>query len=133
VRYLIDSNIVFPHLADDSATNALLDQLAGDGFAMSAITQMEVWQGIMPPASHNDRADQSRCCSPTGSTARLSAQPSVGVISIRITIMMTMTHYRQQSTPIIPVVQRYDEKPSRHISAIPAVQIIDTACRTLLL
>jgi predicted nucleic acid-binding protein len=46
VRYLLDTNIVIPHLADDPATTALVATLAREGVAVSAVTFMEAWQGI---------------------------------------------------------------------------------------
>jgi len=45
MRYLLDSDIVIYHLNGVVQAINLLDQLAGDGMAMSAVTYMEVLQG----------------------------------------------------------------------------------------
>ena len=46
MRYLLDTNIIIPHLAEDPATMALITILARDGIAVSTVTLMEAWQGI---------------------------------------------------------------------------------------
>jgi tRNA(fMet)-specific endonuclease VapC len=46
VRYLLDTNIVIPHLADDPAMTALVATLAHEGVAASTVTLTEAWQGI---------------------------------------------------------------------------------------
>lgn len=45
MAYLIDSDVVIDHLADDPAALWLLDRLAPDGLTISMITYMEVYQG----------------------------------------------------------------------------------------
>ena len=45
--YLIDSNWVIQHLANVPEAVQLLDQLAADGFAVSIITYMEAFQGVL--------------------------------------------------------------------------------------
>jgi tRNA(fMet)-specific endonuclease VapC len=45
--YLIDSHVVIDHLADVPETSQLLSRLAADGIAMSIITYMEAFQGIV--------------------------------------------------------------------------------------
>lgn len=45
MRYLLDSDVVIYHLNGVVQAINLLDQLAGDGMAMSAVTYMEVLQG----------------------------------------------------------------------------------------
>jgi len=45
--YLIDSDVVIDHLADVAAATKLLDQLASDGIAVSIITYMEAYQGVL--------------------------------------------------------------------------------------
>jgi predicted nucleic acid-binding protein len=47
VAYLLDSNLVIPYLADDSATVPLIERLALEGIAISIITYMEVYQGTL--------------------------------------------------------------------------------------
>lgn len=45
--YLIDSDVVIDHLADVAAATTLLEQLAADGIAVSIITYMEAYQGVL--------------------------------------------------------------------------------------
>jgi tRNA(fMet)-specific endonuclease VapC len=47
MRYLIDTNIIIPYLADDAATIALMRQLAIDGLAVSVISYLEAYQGVI--------------------------------------------------------------------------------------
>ena len=44
--YLIDSDWVIDHLDDDPDAIALLEELAGEGIAISIVTYMEVLQGV---------------------------------------------------------------------------------------
>jgi tRNA(fMet)-specific endonuclease VapC len=45
--YLIDTDLVIDHLANISQANQLLNQLAPDGIAISIITYMEAYQGVI--------------------------------------------------------------------------------------
>jgi tRNA(fMet)-specific endonuclease VapC len=45
--YLIDSDVVIDHLADVAAATQLLEQLATDGIAVSIITYMKAYQGVL--------------------------------------------------------------------------------------
>lgn len=47
MAYLIDSDVVIDHLADDPWALQLLDELAPAGLSISMITYMEVSQGIL--------------------------------------------------------------------------------------
>lgn len=47
MRYLIDSNWVIDNLLSVQEAVDLLDQLAGDGFAVSIFTYMEAYQGTL--------------------------------------------------------------------------------------
>jgi predicted nucleic acid-binding protein len=47
MAYLIDSDLVIDHLAEDPAARQLLDRLAPDGLTISMITYLEVYQGIL--------------------------------------------------------------------------------------
>jgi tRNA(fMet)-specific endonuclease VapC len=44
---MIDSDVVIDHLADIPSTTTLLKQLATDGIAVSIITYMEAYQGVL--------------------------------------------------------------------------------------
>lgn len=49
MRYLLDTNVIIRYLNGDSDTIQLLVTLAGlssDPFAVSTVTQMEVWEGV---------------------------------------------------------------------------------------
>jgi predicted nucleic acid-binding protein len=45
--YLIDSDLAIDHLANDPAATLLLQQLASQGLAISAITYMEIYEGVL--------------------------------------------------------------------------------------
>jgi len=45
--YLIDTDLVIDHLATTAQTNHLLEKLAPQGIAISIITYMEVYQGVV--------------------------------------------------------------------------------------
>ncbi len=45
--YLIDSDVVIDHLADNTAATTLLEELALEGIAVSIITYMETYQGVL--------------------------------------------------------------------------------------
>jgi predicted nucleic acid-binding protein len=45
--YLIDSNLVIDHLADVPEASQLLEDLAEEGIAISIITYMEAFQGVV--------------------------------------------------------------------------------------
>jgi predicted nucleic acid-binding protein len=47
MAYLIDSDVVIDHLADDPAARRLLDRLAPEGLTISMITYLEVYQGTL--------------------------------------------------------------------------------------
>ena len=53
--YLIDSDVVIDHLAAVPAATQLLEQLATDGIAVSIITYMEAYQGVLR-SPHQTRA-----------------------------------------------------------------------------
>src|SRR6266851_5012510 len=53
--YLIDSDVVIDHLADVAAATTLLEQLASEGIAVSIITYMEAYQGVLR-SPHQTRA-----------------------------------------------------------------------------
>lgn len=46
MMYLIDTDWVIDHLSDVEEAVQLLDELSEDGIAISAITYIEVYQGI---------------------------------------------------------------------------------------
>ncbi len=45
--YLIDTDLVIDHLANITQANQLLDKLAPEGIAISIITYMEAYQGVV--------------------------------------------------------------------------------------
>src|SRR6266699_5263128 len=45
--YLIDTDLAIDHLANITEANQLLDKLAPEGIAMSIITYMEAYQGVI--------------------------------------------------------------------------------------
>ena len=45
--YLIDTDLVIDHLANITETNHLLEKLASEGIAISIITYMEAYQGVV--------------------------------------------------------------------------------------
>jgi tRNA(fMet)-specific endonuclease VapC len=45
--YLIDSDVIIDHLADVPAATKLLSQFAEEGIAVSIITYMEAYQGVL--------------------------------------------------------------------------------------
>src|SRR5260370_990378 len=45
--YLVDSDIVIDHLANSKEATALLEKLASEGIAISIITYMETYQGVL--------------------------------------------------------------------------------------
>jgi tRNA(fMet)-specific endonuclease VapC len=47
MAYLLDSDVVIDHLADDVAAQRLFARLAPDGLTISVITYMEVYQGVL--------------------------------------------------------------------------------------
>lgn len=53
--YLIDSDVVIDHLADVPTATTLLEQLASDGIAVSILTYMESYQGVLR-SPHQTRA-----------------------------------------------------------------------------
>ena len=60
MAYLIDSDLVIDHLADDPAARRLLDRLAPDGLTISMITYLEVYQGTLvspDPDQAQDKLD----------------------------------------------------------------------------
>ncbi len=49
--YLIDTDLVIDHLANITEANQLLDTLAPEGIAISIITYMEAYQGVVRSAN----------------------------------------------------------------------------------
>ena len=49
--YLIDTNLVIDYLANITEANQLLDTLAPEGIAISIITYMEAYQGVVRSAN----------------------------------------------------------------------------------
>jgi tRNA(fMet)-specific endonuclease VapC len=45
--YLVDTDVVIDHLANSTEANQLLDRLATQGIAISIITYMEAYQGVV--------------------------------------------------------------------------------------
>lgn len=50
MRYLIDTNILIPYFADDRAAIVLLRQLAPAGIAVSILSYLEAYQGVIESA-----------------------------------------------------------------------------------
>ncbi len=57
MTYLLDSNLVIGHFNNDPSAVHLLDQLAPDGIAISVITYMEAYQGVLRSDDY-DEAEQ---------------------------------------------------------------------------
>ena len=55
--YLVDSDIVIDHLAHVEEATALLEKLAPEGIAISIITYMETYQGVLR-SPHTELAHQ---------------------------------------------------------------------------
>lgn len=47
MAYLIDTDIVIDHLAERLEITSLIERLAADGIAISIITYMETYQGVL--------------------------------------------------------------------------------------
>lgn len=47
MRYLLDTNIIIPYLKDDRVTTALVDTLSADGIAVSILTYLEAFEGVI--------------------------------------------------------------------------------------
>jgi len=61
MRYLLDTNIIILFLKGDEATIELLSTLArqsSESFAVSTVTQMEVWEGIYQTPNPQAAAQQ---------------------------------------------------------------------------
>lgn len=58
MAYLIDSDWVIDHLAEVPEASKLLEHLAEDGIAISVITYMEVYQGILRSPAPEGAATQ---------------------------------------------------------------------------
>jgi predicted nucleic acid-binding protein len=58
MAHLLDTDIIIVRLAGDAATIQLLAQLAPAGLAISIITYMETWQGLL--RGHDPRAAQTQ-------------------------------------------------------------------------
>src|SRR2546430_190982 len=56
--YLVDTDIVIDHLADVPQASQLLDRLAPEGIAISMITYMEVYQGVV--RSHHPKEARTK-------------------------------------------------------------------------
>ncbi len=56
--YLIDSDWVIDFLAQESKALQLIEQLAQEGIAISIVTYMEVYQGVL--RSHDSRTASAR-------------------------------------------------------------------------
>ena len=50
MAYLLDSHVLIPYLANDSATMSLVELLAPQGLAISIVTNKEVYQGTLRTA-----------------------------------------------------------------------------------
>src|SRR5258708_7501730 len=56
--YLIDSDILIDHFANQKEATQLLEHLAPEGIASSIITYMETYQGVLR-SPHPEKAEQS--------------------------------------------------------------------------
>jgi tRNA(fMet)-specific endonuclease VapC len=56
--YLVDTDIVIDHLANIPGTNHLLEHFAADGIAISIITYMEVYQGVVRSPNIKEARDK---------------------------------------------------------------------------
>ena len=83
--YLVDSDWVIDHLANVPAANALLEDLTDDGIAVSIITYMEAYQGLLrTPAGHIE------------AESRFNALvEGVPVISVSIAVARRCAHLRE--------------------------------------
>lgn len=56
MRFLLDTTVVVPYLADDAEAIDFLRRLANDGFALSILVYLEVFEGVVthldPASSH---------------------------------------------------------------------------------
>ena len=55
MRYLVDSDVVIDFLADDQQTKTLLDSLSADGIAVSIISYIETYQGVLERAMQEEQ------------------------------------------------------------------------------
>lgn len=58
MRYLIDTNILIPYFAGDAATIRLLKHLTPEGIAVSILSYLELYQGVIESANPEDARDQ---------------------------------------------------------------------------
>lgn len=47
MRYLIDTTVLIPYFADDTVAIAMLNHLAPDGIAVSILSYLEAYQGVI--------------------------------------------------------------------------------------
>ena len=73
--YLIDSDWVVDHLAGEEEANRLLSRLSDEGIAISIITYIEIYQGVL--RSSNPEAAERKLQAFVGTVSLLSISPAV--------------------------------------------------------
>jgi len=73
--YLIDSDWVVDHLAGEEEANRLLSRLSDEGIAISIITYIEIYQGVL--RSSNSEAAERKLQAFVGTVSLLSISPAV--------------------------------------------------------
>ena len=82
--YLVDTDWVIDHLANVPEAVQLLDRLAPEGIAISIITYMEVYQGVL------------RSSGPEGNQSKLKAfVDTVPVLPLTATVARRCAHLRE--------------------------------------
>jgi len=84
--YLIDSDWVVDHLAGEEEANNLLSQLSDDGIAISIITYLEIYQGVL--RSTTPEAAEQKLTAFVDTVSILSITPAVARRCARIREML---------------------------------------------
>jgi len=84
--YLIDSDWVVDHLAGEEEANNLLSQLSDDGIAISIITYLEIYQGVL--RSPTPEAAEQKLTAFVDTVSILSITPAVARRCARIREML---------------------------------------------
>src|SRR5919199_5139866 len=101
MRYLIDSDWVVDHLANDPEANQLLVRLSDEGIAISIITYIEIYQGVLRSPTPREAGEKLRAFIDTVSVLSISPAVARRCAHIRETLRKQGKEFRRRAFDLL--------------------------------
>ena len=101
MRYLIDSDWVVDHLANDPEANRLLVRLSDEGIAISIITYIEIYQGVLRSPTPKEAERKLQAFIDTVSVLSISPAVARRCAHIRETLRRQRKEFRRRAFDLL--------------------------------